>query len=853
MGSNMAEQHPVGFQWVMEAKLRGAKVIHVDPRFTRTSAMADLHVAIRPGTDIAFLGGLINHALSNGHEFREYVRAYTNARAIIKEDFEDTEDLDGLFAGWQPDEQLYKIAPWGYAGTSGETAAGKTEQTADVSGEQAHGAHGMTLPHGHPPEEDWELEHPRCIFQITKRHFARYTPEMVSRVCGVPEEKFLKVAEWLCENSGRERTSAVCYAVGWTQHSHGVQNIRAAGILQLLLGNVGRPGGGVLALRGHANIQGSTDIPTLYNILPGYIPMPHPQSHPTLDTFVEKNGPDTGAWGSLRSFMVSLLKAWWGEKATLDNDFCFGHLPRINADHSIYPTMVRMIKGDCQGLLAVGQNPVVGSANSGLQRRALRSLKWLVVRDLAEIETAAFWHDAPEIESGEVRSEDIGTEVFFLPAAAHTEKDGNFTNTQRLLQWHHKAVEPPGDCRSETWFTYHLIRRIREKLADSPQERDRPVLDLTWDYPLTGRHEEPDPDAVLQEIGGRKADGSFVASYDELAEDGSTACGSWIHAGIYADGVNQSARKTPGGEQNWIAHKWGWAWPKDQRMLYNRASADPEGRPWSERKRYVWWDPDEGKWTGLGDSPDFPADKAPDYRPSRNAKGMEAIRGDAPFVVHPDGLGWIYAPSGLVDGPLPTHYEPHESPIDGNPLYSLRADPTRQRFDRDDNLYNPPGSEVFPYALTTYRVTEHHTAGGMSRTVPYLSELMPEPFVEVSSEVAAERGLEHGGWATVVTSRAAIEARVMVTPRLSPLRIGERLVHVVGVPYHWGSRGLVRGDSANELVSLVLDLNVHIAEYKALTCDVRPGRRPRGAALAALLEDYRRRAGSYKEGAHEFK
>jgi formate dehydrogenase major subunit len=851
MGSNMAEQHPVGFQWVMEAKDRGAKVIHVDPRFTRTSALADLHVPIRPGTDIAFLGGLINHVLANDRDFREYVRAYTNARAILKDDFADSEELDGIFSGWRPDDHLYGIETWGYAGTSGETAAGKTEQTADVSGEQAHGAHGMTLPHGHPPEEDWELEHPRCVYQVTKRHFARYTPEMVERICGVPQAKFLRVAEWLCENSGRERTSAVCYAVGWTQHTHGVQNIRAASILQLLLGNIGRPGGGILALRGHANIQGSTDIPTLYNILPGYIPMPHPQSHPTLDTFVEKNGPDTGAWGSLRSYMVSLLKAWWGDAATPENDFCFGHLPRIDGDHSIYPTMVRMIAGHCQGLFAVGQNPVVGSANSGLQRRALRSLRWLVVRDLVEIESASFWHDSPEHETGEVRTEDIGTEVFFLPAAAHTEKDGTFTNTQRLLQWHHKAVDPPEDCRSETWFAYHLIKRVREKLADSGEAGDRSVLELTWDYPLAGPHAEPDPDAVMQEIGGRTADGSFVSSYDELAGDGSTACGSWIHAGIYADGVNQAARKRPRSEQNWIAPEWGWAWPKNQRILYCRASADPDGRPWSERKRYVWWDAEEGTWTGLGDGPDFPPDKAPDYRPPEHARAMEAIRGDAPFITHPDGLGWIYSPAGLVDGPLPVHYEPHEGLVD-NLLYGRRANPTRQRFDRADNQYNPPGSDVFPYVFTTYRVTEHHTAGGMSRFLPYLSELMPEMFIEVSPALARERGLEHAGWATVVTSRTAIEARVMVTERVTPLTVDGRVVHVVGVPYHWGRSGLATGDSGNELLSLALDLNVHIAEYKAATCDVRPGRRPRGAGLLALVEDYRRRAGSRREGVHQF-
>jgi formate dehydrogenase major subunit len=578
--------------------------------------------------------------------------------------------------------------------------------------------------------------------------------------------------------------------------------------------------------------------------------MPHPQSHPTLDTFVEKNGPDTGVWGELRSYMTSLLKAWWGDHATPENDFCFGYLPRINGDHSIYPTMLRMIRGECRGFFAVGQNPVVGSANSTLQRKALASLDWLVVRDLTEIESASFWYDSPEIEAGETRPEDIPTEVFFLPAAAHVEKDGTFTNTQRLLQWHEKAVEPQGDCRSELHWIYDLGRRVREKLAGSTDPRDRGILELTWDYPLQGRYDEPDAEAVLQEINGRHADGGFVSRYQELKDDGSTSCGSWIHAGIFAEGTNQAARRTPHTDQNWIAPEWGWAWPANTHILYNRASADPQGRPWSERKRYVWWDAEQGQWTGLGDHPDFKADKPPDFVPPDDTKGIEAIRGDAPFILHPDGLGWLHAPSGLVDGPLPTHYEPHESPL-ANPLYREQKNPTRQRFEHDANPYHPsdgtPGADVFPFVLTTYRLTEHHTAGGMSRSVPYLSELQPELFVEVSPEVAAERGLEHAGWATIATARTAIEARVMVTDRMKPLRVGDRTIHQVGLPYHWGRKGLVTGDSANELVSMVLDLNVHIAEYKVLTCDVRPGRRPRGADLRALVDDYRRRAGVWRQ------
>jgi len=850
MGSNMAEQHPVGFQWVVEAKERGAQVFHVDPRYTRTSAIADVHVPLRTGTDIAFLGGVINHILSTGSELREYVQHFTNAPVILKEEFRDTEDLGGLFSGWDEEDGVYAVDSWGYRGTSGELAAGKHKQVGDVSGDQAHGAHGMDLERGEPPEIDIELEHPMCVFQVLKRHYARYTLEYVERVCGVPREKFLAVAEALCRNSGPERTSAFCYAVGWTQHTTGVQIIRAASIVQLLLGNIGRPGGGILALRGHANIQGSTDIPTLYDILPSYIPMPHPFSGGDIDEFVARNGPTTGVWGELKAYTVSLLKAWFGDAATEGNEFGFGWLPRIDGDHSHYPMLMRMVDGNCEGFICAGQNPVVGSANSRLVRKALRSLDWLVVRDFAEIETAAFWHDSPEVEDGEVSPQDIATEVFFLPAAAHTEKDGTFTNTQRLLQWHHKAVDPPGDCRSELWFTYHLGRRIRERLAASTLERDRPVQALTWDYPTQGAHAEPDAEAVLQEINGRKSDGSFVAKYQELADDGSTTCGSWLHAGIYAGGVNQTARRKPHTEQNWIAPEWGWAWPSNRRILYNRASARPDGTPWSERKRYVWWDAQEGKWTSVGDDPDFTPDTPPDYVPDDDATGMAALRGTTPFIAHPDGLGWIYAPTGLVDGPLPAHYEPHESPV-ANALYGIDASPTRQLLRDDENPYHPSGSEVFPFVLTTYRLTEHHTAGGMSRIVAYLSELQPELFVEVSPELAAERGLEHAGWATIVTARSAIEARVMVTDRLRPLTVDGRVVHQVGLPYHWGRRGLVKGDAANELLSQVLDLNTHIAEYKSLTCDVRPGRRPHGPAQRALVEDYRRRAGARPDSRHD--
>ena len=817
MGSNMAECHPVGFQWVMEAKLRGATVIHVDPRFTRTSANASFHVPLRAGSDIAFLGGLVHHILENERYFRDYVVHYTNAASIVREDFRDTEDGDGYFSGFDAENDAYDPSSWQYQGQEATAAVG--HRPGRVSRASTTGALGGSVESA-AAERDPSLQHPRCVFQILRRHFQRYTPEFVEQATGVPRETFLRVAEAVCDNSTPDRTTAFVYSVGWTQHTVGVQYIRTAAIVQLLLGNMGRPGGGIMALRGHASIQGSTDIPTLYDLLPGYIPMPH-AADADLATFLAGHHAAGGGWGNFSAYVVSLLKAYWGDAAHAGNEFGFGYLPRIDRNHHAYQTALEMLKGTVKGYFLLGENPAVGNANSGLHRRALANLDWLVVRDLFEIESAAFWYDSPEVRAGELRTEEIRTEVFLLPAAGHTEKDGSFTNTQRLLQWHHKAVEPAGDCRSELWFMYHLGRIIREKLRGSAEERDRGVLDLAWDYPTSGPHGEPSAEAVLREINGWGPDGKALSAFTELKEDGSTACGCWIYCGCYAGEENQPARRKPGAEQSWVAPEWGWAWPANRRLLYNRASADPAGKPWSERKRYVWWDAESKQWAGH-DVPDFSLRKSPDYQPPKDAQGDAALPGDAPFVMQGDGRGWLYAPSGLVDGPLPTHYEPHESPI-RNQLYEVQSNPARERY---ANRFNPyqDGDDRFPFVMTTYRLTEHHTAGGMSRNVGVLSELQPEMFCEVSPELARERRLRQGGWATVLTERTAIEVRVMVTERVKPLQVGGRTLHQIGLPYHWGTRGIVKGASANDLFPIVLDPNVHIQEVKAATCDIRPGR-----------------------------
>ncbi len=875
----MAEAHPVGFQWVMEAKARGATVIHVDPRFSRTSALADLHVPIRAGSDIAFLGGIINHVLTEEKYFRDYVLAYTNASTIISEDFADTEDLGGVFSGLNREHRTYDFEAWRYQAGDIGAAAGSRDRpgqrngkdrgqrngtgNGSVNGErrqvrtsargEAHGSGGAAA---HPsPDTDETLQHPRCVFQILKRHFSRYTPEMVEQICGISPENFRRVCDAVTSNSGRDRTTALVYSVGWTQHSVGVQYIRTGAILQALLGNMGRPGGGILALRGHASIQGSTDIPTLFDLLPGYLPMPHVHGNEDLDAYVDAESMDNGFWANMRSYMVSLLKAWWGPAATADNDFCFGYLPRLTGSHGTYETVLAQIAGDCSGYFLFGENPAVGSANGRMQRLGMSKLDWLVVRDFSLIESATWWKDGPEIETGEMRTEDIGTEVFFLPAAAHTEKSGSFTNTQRMLQWHHEAVEPAGDARSDLWFAYHLGRIIREKLAAQTgpagadaetDEMNRPVLDLTWDYPLRGELHEPDAEAVLAEVNGWDGDGKPVSSYTQLKDDGSTAAGCWIYCGVYAGGVNQAARRKPGAQQNWVANEWGWAWPANRRVLYNRASADPDGKPWSERKALVWWDADDGKWTGH-DIADFVADRPPSYRPDEGATGVAAISGTDAFIMQADGKAWLFAPAGLVDGPLPAHYEPQDSPVQ-NLLYPKQEhNPVREVLRHRGTPYQPsgdePGSEVFPYVATTYRLTEHHTAGGMSRWLPYLSELQPEFFCEVSPELAAERGLEHMGWATIISARSAIEARVMVTRRMPSLTVQGRRLHQIGLPYHWGRNGISTGDGANELAHFALDPNVHIQEVKALAVDIQPGRRPRGPALLALVRSYNERAG----------
>jgi formate dehydrogenase major subunit len=846
MGSNMAEAHPVGFRFVMRAREKGAKVIHVDPHMSRTSACATDYVPIRTGTDIVFLGGIINQVLQQERWFKEYVLPFTNAATIINDDYVDAEEGDGIFSGFNPEKQEYEIdkANWHYVGEEPPPAADAPAGQSTESWSKTSGSH-----EGEQAERDLTLQHPNCVLNIMRRHYARYTPQIVAETCGCTEEQFQMVAEAMMANSGRERTGVIVYAVGWTQHTTGVQIIRTAAILQLLLGNAGRPGGGVMAMRGHASIQGSTDIPTLYNLLPGYIPQPDARhKHDTLRDFLEKETVKKGYWANMPKFVVSLLKAWYGDAATVENDYGFGWLPRINDDHSQLITFAKMAKGEVKGLFLIGQNPAAGAPNAHLNREGLRHLDWLVVRDFFLLESATFWKEGPDNPD----LSKIGTEVFFLPAAVGAEKPGTLTNTQRLLQWHDKAVDPPGDCRSDLWFIWNLGRRLKDIYGDSTAERDQGLLNMTWDYPLdqpevlpdgtpSRIENEPSAEKVLKEINGYtvgvRGQGSAVhrppstvhrpssvllRGFEELKDDGSTACGCWIYCGVWPEeGRNRSAERVADPRQH-VNPNWGWAWPANRRMMYNRASADPEGKPWSERKRYVWWDPEQGKWTGI-DTPDFPADKPPGYRGEPDAQGMAAIDGDSPFIMHADGKGWLFAPSGLKDGPLPTHYEPFESPVD-NPLYRQQVNPTAKAEVSPLNELAPPGDPRYPVIATTYRLTEHYLSGGMSRFDSWLNELQPAMFVEMSPELARGRGIEHGDWVVVSSPRGEIEARAMVTPRVQPLKIEGKTVHQIGIPIHFSYEGEVTGGQANELIPIITEQNVSMHEGKTLMCEVRRGR-----------------------------
>jgi formate dehydrogenase major subunit len=808
MGGNPAENHPCGFKWPIEAKLhRNAKMIAVDPRFTRTAANADLFLQIRAGTDIAFLGGLINFAIENQRLAHDYLVNYTNAAFIVKEGFKLPED--GLYSGFDASKHEYDKSTWNYEEASNAGRAG------------ADGAPPAAL----PPNVvyDVTLQHPRSVFQLLKRQYSRYTPEMVERITGIPRDQFRAAADLFTsvrKGGDMKKAATIIYSVGWTQHTSGTQIIRGAAILQLLLGNVGRSGGGVNALRGHSNIQGATDLAGVFDLLPGYLKMPVP-GDATLAAYLKRTTPTASKpvewesynyWSNIPKFMVSFLKALYGESATKENDWAFHYLPKIDRKHSWAQIWDDMYNGRVKGMFAFGMNGVQIGPNSKKNIEALKKADWLVVGEIYPDETSEFWR-APGTSADEMKK--IQTTVYRLPCAGFAEKDGTFVNSARWLQWKNIALPPPGDAKVDQETLSLIFLKIRELYQKEGGVFPDPILNLAWNYtdPLHRSFVE-----LAKEINGRAlADitdpatgqtikaGQQVPGFAFLRDDGTTLCGNWLYSGSWTEaGAMSQRRGTDDPSGLGIYPNWAWSWPANRRVMYNRASCDPTGKPWDADRRQVWWNASAGRWVG-NDVPDFKADSPP-----KDHMG--------PFIMNPEGVGRLFVPlSALQDGPFPEHYEPIESPI-ANPLHPAQSNnPVVQKFKTPLDTYGTP-AEGFTVVCTTYRLTEHYHY--WTKNNPMNVELVPEPFVEIPVELADEMGLRGGELVKVTSARGSYIAKAMVTRRIKPMQIDGRKTYQIGIPIHWGYRGIAEDagltalTSTNLLSPTVIDPNAYTPEYK---------------------------------------
>ncbi len=787
VGCNPAENHPISFKYITQAQEKGAKLIVIDPRFTRSAAKADLYVRLRPGTDIALFGGLINYLLQRELYHKDYVVSYTNASFVVKPEYSFEK---GLFSGYQKDKRAYDASSWDYE--------------LDKDGK---------------PVTDPTLQHPRSVFQLLKQHYARYTPEMVAAATGVPIEQFFKLAELYAGTGKPDKAGTILYAMGGTQHSTGVQIIRGYSILQMLLGNMGLAGGGINALRGENNVQGATDMAMLFHIVPGYLGAPSEANHPTLKDYLDKETPKAGFWSNKPKFFVSLLKAWWGDAAKPDNDFAYHYLPKLgkgfqNAGYSWIPLFENMAAGGIKGMLCWGMNPAVGSVNANQTYAALDRLEWLAAFDLWETDTAVFW------KRPGANPRDIKTEVFLFPAADSLEKEGSASNSGRWIQWRYQAVKPGGDIKSDLWYVNRLGRELKKLYQEDPKAPARkPILDLTWNY-----GEDPDPHLVAKEINGFTwADKKQVANFLALKDDGSTACGCWIYSGFYPgpDKKDNKAaardKKDPSGLG--LYPGWAFAWPVNRRIIYNRCSADPQGRPWDPKRALVRWDDAANKWV-RADVPDFkwidPATKT-EVPPAESAK--------TPYIMLPEGKCRLFVPKGACkEGPFPEHYEALECPFI-NPLSPVQTNPAvkiwKSEYDKLAEVCDPR----FPYIATTFRLTEHWQAGTMTRNLTWQSELFPEMFVEISPALAKAKGIRSGDWVRVSSARGEVKARANITPRVAAFTCGlpgfQNTVEMVALPWHYGFAGFITGGpdkkqnyAANQLTPMVGDANTMIPEFK---------------------------------------
>ena len=763
MGANPAENHPCGFKWAIEARdTRGAKLVTVDPRFTRTSAVADRHLQIRPGSDIAILGGFIQHILDNDLQHDDYVRAHTNASFIVGDEFGFA---DGLFAGFDEAASRYDKTAWEYE----------------------RGPDGFV-------RRDPTLQHPRCVFQLLKQHYSRYTPDVAAQISGCSEEDFLAMAEIVCSTGRADRVGTIMYAVGWTMHTVGSQIIRTAAILQLLLGNIGRPGGGINALRGHANVQGATDHAIVAGILPGYLKVPTPEQQ-SFDTHLRDSTPrplvpDTvNYWGNYSKFYVSLMKSWFGDHANPENDFAYDYLAKPGGDATWLTIWDEAYQGRLEGFVALGFNPLLAGPDVPRLFAAMAKLKWKVVIDPFMMDSAEFWK-APGQDP-----ESIQTEVLYLPSSHWIERDGSFTNSGRWAQWKEKAVDPPLGVRSDTWILSELFWRVKELYQeDRDPVYNEPIQNLAWDY-LNPR--EPTLVELAQEINGYdRGTGRLLSSFGELRDDGTTSSGNWLYCGSFTEAGNQMARRGTADPTNLgMHHDWAYSWPRNRRVLYNRASADADGQPWDAQRAGISWTGRE--W--VGDVPDYGPTTPPD------AAGA--------FIMNEEGVARLFS-THLADGPFSEHYEPVESPT-SNPLHEgVPINPVIRWYDGvRETLASKENGDDFPYACTVYRVVEREHF--VTSNVPYLVEAMPDFFVEVPEGLAEEKGIPNASRVRVWSKRGSVVGTAIVTKRIKPLRVNGQVVWTVGIPVHWGFVGLTEGSMANQLTPFVGDANTRCPEFKS--------------------------------------
>jgi len=823
MGGNPAENHPCGFKWVIEAKRnRNAKLVVVDPRFTRTAAVSDYFVQIRAGTDIAFLGGLIRYAIENGRYNKEYLTHFTNAGFVVEKDFRLPED-EGVFSGFDEQKFSYNRASWNYQGTGGKPA----KPAAAKPGQPAPPPPLPPLPER--VDFDPTLQNPRCVFQLLRQHYSRYTPEMVERITGIPKEKYLKACDLFTsirKDGDTKKVATVIYALGWTQHSFGTQNIRTAAMIQLLLGNVGRAGGGVNALRGHSNIQGATDMAGIFDNLPGYLKVPTPADG-SLQGWMTRITPTSAKpgewasfnyWGNTPKFAVSMMKAFYGDAATKQNDWAYDYLPKVDRNYSWVNIWDNMYNGIVKGMFAFGMNGVMIGPNATKNINALKKADWLVVGEIYPDETSEFWR-SPGITAEEMKK--IQTTVYRLPCAGFAEKDGTFTNSARWLQWKNVALPMPSGCKSDQGIVAQIFLRIRELYQKEGGKFPDPILKLTWSYTNPS---DPSLAEVLKEINGKtfvdtedpvtkqqlKA-GQQVPGFAWLKDDGTTSCGNWIYAGAFTEAGNLTARRDASDPSGLGIHQnWGWSWPANRRVLYNRASCTVDGKPWDPARKQVWWSEAAQKWVG-NDVPDFKADS----KPSEHM---------GPFIMNPEGVGRIFAPLGaFADGPFPTFYEPVESPID-NLLHPKQThNPVVRRYKTPEDKYGST-KDGFTVVCTTYRLTEHYHY--WTKNNPMNVQLVPEPFVEISEEMATEMGLRGGEHVKVSSARGQYIAKAMVTKRIRAMMIDGRKTYQIGIPIHWGYRGISedQGKTARTPVNLltptVIDPNAYTPEFKGFLVKV---------------------------------